>query len=876
MVPTLQREDRSEVGVFAPIDRPRLVERLAASAAFPVALLIAPAGYGKSVALRQYLASLREPNARFGLRAEHATLLGFLRGLAEALRDKAPHAITALAGAYERNQASPKRSTDLARWMHAHLESFSGTVAIDDLHLADGDLEVARFLIALIERTKGRIHWILASRSTTGLPVGTWLAYRDADLPIGEHDLRFTPAEAREAAAALGLTIREDELTDLLALTEGWPAAMSFALRTSTRSSELRNVSAMTREMIYRLLAEQVYADLDEGERNLLEVGTALPTLDVGVLERAGFDRALPIIERLRERTAFIYEESPGIYQCHDLFRDFLRHQTALGGKRAHQIVHERAARALEANADVEHAIASYVIAGASADVVRLLEQDGFDLLERARGDVIAHAIESLDEKTRRENPSVLALQGALQAIAGKFARAESLFRRSLARSGSNRDLVAIASLRLASVVGNQGQGVSSILEPIAGDDMQRADYRAEALSLIAAQQAISGDLSSARAASARAEGLLAHVETDGTRARILHHLGIVSRHAGEVGLAYERLSQSSELAAELHLYSTASRAYAVLSNLTLHAEDNVERQLLYAELAADAGAKAGDAFAIQTALLQMLSAYMREGDIQNSIAIERRLATVETGPLVMHYVAFFRSVRLGWEGRFAEARRLLAACWRKIPSDLDRACAGAHQALFLALDGHRGESVSLIRETLALLPTLEAFGLFDVRSLTISRVFCALADLANGRRSHADRIAPGIDVEDEIEKLVGRIVRGILCRFERYRAVSWDDVWDSIEALSTLGYADIAGIFKAAYHELRRRQDVIGERECLTPCERNVLRLLAGGLAPKEIAAESDRSVHTIRVHIANAIQKLGCHGHAQAIEAARQLGLI
>jgi ATP/maltotriose-dependent transcriptional regulator MalT len=430
MVRTLHAEDRSEAGAFAPVERPRLLERLTHVATYPVALLIAPAGYGKSVILRQYLALLRIPNARFTLRPEHASLLGFLRGFAEALRESAPHAITALAGAYERNTASPKRGTDLARWMHAHLESFSGIIAIDDLHLADGDPEVAHFLTSLIEETKERIRWILASRSTTGFPVGTWQAYGDAGLPLDEHDLRFTLDEAREAARGFGLAVRDDELEDLLALTEGWPAAMSFALRTSTRSSELRNVSAMTREMIYRLLAEQVYAALDDDERNLLEVAAALPVIDISVLERAGFDRALTTVEGLRQRTAFIYEETPGIYQCHDLFREFLRHQTALGGKRSQQSVHERAARALESSGDVEHAIASYVAAGSSADVVRLLERHGFDLLERARGDVIARALEALDEKTRRENATLLALQGSLQAMIGKFARAESLFRR--------------------------------------------------------------------------------------------------------------------------------------------------------------------------------------------------------------------------------------------------------------------------------------------------------------------------------------------------------------------------------------------------------------------------------------------------------------
>ncbi|MFY9885793.1 MAG: AAA family ATPase, partial [Candidatus Cybelea sp.] len=751
MVSALQREERSEGGGAAPIGRARLGERLAASETCPITLLIAPAGYGKSVALRQYLRSIREPNVRFVLRAEHVTLLGFLRGFTESLRESAPHAITSLAGAYERSTGTAKRAGMLASWLHAHLESFAGVIAIDDLHLADDDPEVARFLTSLIERTKGKIRWILASRSTTGLPVGTWLAYRDADLALDEQDLRFTLEEAREAARGLGLAIRDEELTELLTLTEGWPAAMTFALRTSTRSSELRNVSALTREIIYRLLAEQVYATLDADERGLLEVAVVLPVIDVSVLERAGFDRAFTIVERLRERTAFIYEESPGIYHCHDLFRDFLRRETALAGKRSQQTVHDRAARALEAGGDVEHAIVSYVASGSPGDVVRLLERHGLDLLERARGDVVARAVEALDEKTRRENASVLALQGALQAIAGKFARAESLLRRAIDRAGSDRDLVATTSLRLASLMANQGEDVSGLLSAVGEDAAQRPAHRAEALSLVAGQRAVAGDLETARRAVTQVEALMLDIDSEAVRAKILHHTGIAFHHLGMAERAFEVLTQSSELAADLHLYSIASRANVVLSNLVLHEHDDVQRQLLYAEVAAEAATKAGDAFALQSALLAMLSAEMRRGDVEKSIEIEQKLSTVRKSDLAVPYLVMFRSLRLAWEGRFSEAHQLVASAWAHLPYNFDRIVSGSEYALFLALDGRTEESVGVTKKILSVLGSSTVTGLFRVRAMAVARVICALVEAINGRVTYADRVLravkPGGDI---------------------------------------------------------------------------------------------------------------------------------
>jgi DNA-binding CsgD family transcriptional regulator len=61
-----------------------------------------------------------------------------------------------------------------------------------------------------------------------------------------------------------------------------------------------------------------------------------------------------------------------------------------------------------------------------------------------------------------------------------------------------------------------------------------------------------------------------------------------------------------------------------------------------------------------------------------------------------------------------------------------------------------------------------------------------------------------------------------------------------------------------------------------LTPSEIDVLKLLDRGLIPKEIAECTSRSVYTVRVHIANAIAKLNCHGHSEAVRLARTLRLI
>lgn len=867
-------ESRPHGGSLTPLVRTRLLERFRAAAKFPIALVIAPAGYGKSVLLRQYLETVQKPSVRFTLRSEHKELLGFLRGFAEALSEHAPHALTSLAGAYERNQTSARRAADLARWMHVHIdESFTGTIAIDDLHIGDDDADIARFVTALIELCKGKISWLLASRSTSGLPIGSWLAYRDADMAINESDLRFTLDEATTAARDAGLDIGKNEMRSLLQITDGWPAALTFALTTSTRSSELRNVSAVTREMMYRFLAEQVYNALTTDERELLEVAVTLPTIDVGVLERAGFDHALRIVEGLHERTAFISHESPGVYRCHDLFRDFLRHQSALAGRQAQQKVNERAAHALEATGDIEHAVAAYAAAGAKTDILRLLQSHGFDLLEQAQSDVVAGAIQTLDLEVRQVNPHVLSLLASIEAANGRFSRAESLFNRALANVERDQPLNAAVRLRLATLRANAALDATELLAPVASDETSTADIRAEAMSLTVATGVLTGRKYCLDYIP-EVESLLPAITSDVTRVKVLHRLGVIQRHTGDVRKAITALHQASDLAHALHMYAIAARVNAVLSNLMLQEYDDEKAQLRYSEIACEDAARAGDVPTLRTALLQNVSAHVRRGDDRAIEAALDGLTHIPLNDAANELIMFFRAVTASWQGRFREAHTLMAVCWKALYLDIDRVAAGAQLALFLACDGKGVESSDVSAQVRRLLPTVTVKGPFRSRAVAFSIAYLALAEALNGKLTMARRIARTIKTADPIELAAREVVETFVEAFgESYLQLR---VRPTLEKLEREGYWDASLILAAACRAVEHRTPPRKATAKLTIAETAVLRMLAEGMVAKEIAADTVRSINTVRAHIASAVRKLECDNHSDAVKMAQRLGLL
>ena len=61
-----------------------------------------------------------------------------------------------------------------------------------------------------------------------------------------------------------------------------------------------------------------------------------------------------------------------------------------------------------------------------------------------------------------------------------------------------------------------------------------------------------------------------------------------------------------------------------------------------------------------------------------------------------------------------------------------------------------------------------------------------------------------------------------------------------------------------------------------LTPREMEILQLLAKGMSNKALAAYLNLSVHTVRAHRTNIMQKLGVHNTAELINRAMALNLI
>lgn len=848
--------------------RARINERLTRAARFPVTLIVAPAGFGKSVALRDFLATSRLDAVRYDVRREDGTLLSFVRGLSEALEPLAPSALAAYPAVGQRVLAAGDPAAELAAWFGEHLRRTVGTIVVDDLHYAAADPASIALLAELVERTRGRIAWIIASRSDAGLPVASWLGYGHMDLPIGEDDLRFTADEALAAAAEAHASVDPGEVEELRRLTEGWPVALAIALRTRMHAADLRAAATGTREMVSRYLAEQVYGRLTIRQQRFLLATCFFSTFDLALAEACGADA--PFLAELRTDVAFLTMVAPDTFRYHDLFRDFLEREVRRSGARRWFEALVAAGTLLERRGDEISALELYTRAGANDAILTLVRRAGFGMFERGAGETLAAALDALPEQMRRDDAAALGLGAAIAASRGRFDVAERGFTAAIARADVRGLRIALVARYALELVRHDRDSVA-LLEPYAQDATLARGARVPLVGTLATAYVRAGRVNDALATIARA---LEEVEAldDAARARLYQQAAYVHQFAPARGQARAYASLAVDLALRCDLYEVAARAYSVLYTVVNDEDDDPIASLAVLD---KLGENARKGASRQVRAFGVIASYAIEVERGDDAAIARLdaelVAATDDLPRARDETLLpAMALRAAWEGDFRTAYTLLAGSAPAQGSSERRALRAAEIALYALAAGLREAGDAALNEANEAL----AASTQPTRRLARARLLAALAELVRGHASAAHR---HLSEAQRLATPAMRSVRALAETVDALRRVAVAQaeppvVAAALERLRAAHYGGLARLLAAIPFP---RGGEPGYAQ-LTPAEREILQLLASGASSKEVAERSGRSPQTVDTHIRSICRKLRCSGRREAIAVALGAGWI
>jgi len=98
----------------------------------------------------------------------------------------------------------------------------------------------------------------------------------------------------------------------------------------------------------------------------------------------------------------------------------------------------------------------------------------------------------------------------------------------------------------------------------------------------------------------------------------------------------------------------------------------------------------------------------------------------------------------------------------------------------------------------------------------------------------------------------------------------------DVVDAIRTVAGGGSLFTPRGIAQLLNNRREVEAQLERLTAREKEVLRLMAEGMASREIASKLGISYTTVRTHIRSLGSKLGVHSKLEAIVKARELAIV
>jgi LuxR family maltose regulon positive regulatory protein len=410
------------------VSRPRLSERLDRGSGSKLTLVSAPAGFGKTTLVTEWLAAgpaapADERRAAWlSLDRGDNDLASFWTYVIAALR-------TVASGVGEGALALllAPRPPPIETVLTALLNDLGPTagdivLVLDDYHVIDAS-DVQDGMEFLLDHLPPWLHVVIASRADPALPLARWRA-RGELAEIRAAELRFTPDEAAAYLNEMGLQLTAQDVAGLEARTEGWIAALQLAALSMQGRDDVAGFIAGfagdDRYVVDYLVEEVLQRQPDDVQAFLLQT-SILDRLSGPLCDAVtGQGGGKAMLEALDRANLFLVplDDRRRWYRYHHLFADVL--QARLLDERPGQVLdlHRRASAWYEHNGEpsvaIGHALAGEDF-GRAADLVEL----AIPAMRRSRQEAaLGGWLKALPDEVVRVRPVLsVGLAGALLAV---------------------------------------------------------------------------------------------------------------------------------------------------------------------------------------------------------------------------------------------------------------------------------------------------------------------------------------------------------------------------------------------------------------------------------------------------------------------------
>ncbi len=411
--------------------RPRLEARLVDVLHYPLTLVQAGTGYGKSTALAA-LADAVDLLFWYTITEPDRDPLLFLSHLVCAFeRDRTAWCESIFLGLDDMGgRVMPDALTPLLNALTRELDH-EAVLVLDDYHLVDNVPEVSGLVERLVDYAPPGLHIVLASRRVPPLQALARWRVKGRLLRISRTDLAFTVQEIEDLfRKEYGYSLSHEQAQALATETEGWAIALQLVWQ-GLQSSGLPGVDAVLGQLpasldaLFDYLAQDVLGRQPPNVQSFLLITSVLRQMDGPACDyMLGVEGSVGGLRELEESGLFVVSMGDDVYRYHRLFHDFLRAWLKNDPEGA-QALHRRAATYFRRAGQPEETVYHLLEARDYGAAAALIEEIGPQLVAQGRFDSLVAWIGRLPEE-------ILSLQPGLHLVLGDVLRLRARFDEAL------------------------------------------------------------------------------------------------------------------------------------------------------------------------------------------------------------------------------------------------------------------------------------------------------------------------------------------------------------------------------------------------------------------------------------------------------------
>ena len=405
------------------VHRTELIKELNRHKDLPLTLVSAPAGYGKSFIISQWIQEIQVKYAWISMDDDHNIAHNFLNYLLAAIRLTYPDALLSVDAHVKGAELPPIQELAYEFINELDIINDEFVIVLDDYHVIK-NTEIHDFINTLLEYPPQNVHLVITTRIDPPLMINHLRAYgRIHELRVNA--LSFTKEEiAKLYTENLKVDLRPETIDHLFEKTEGWVVGLRlaylFAIDADDVNRALLELKGEIR-LITSFILEETLSKQSPQTLQLLLSTAILNRFNADIIEAINKKDESDIIDgeafikKLSQANLFLIslDQNNSWFRFHHLFRDLLVSQLKKYqfSDEVVEDMHLRAANWFESNNLIDEAIEHYVACDKLSACVELIEKRGYNIFEVIGVHQAKHWIEKLPEEMINKSPSLLILK---------------------------------------------------------------------------------------------------------------------------------------------------------------------------------------------------------------------------------------------------------------------------------------------------------------------------------------------------------------------------------------------------------------------------------------------------------------------------------